>query len=80
MIELVAQIDSKITACCRFMQPIKNWFVPSMLAAGANRKVALIRIFCEIELRNSGSFSMPPVFSFFCITNFKPHKKLALNI
>ena len=42
MIELVAQIDSKITKCYHIMQAIGNRLVPSMLAAGANKKIALV--------------------------------------
>ena len=45
MTESVSHIASKITACCHFMQLIKNRVVPSMLAAGANRKIAPVRIF-----------------------------------
>ena len=49
MIELVVHIDSKITTCCYIMQPIRNRFVPSMLAAGANKKIALVRIFVKMN-------------------------------
>ena len=31
MIESVSQIDSKITACCRFMQPIEKRLVTAMV-------------------------------------------------
>ena len=62
MIKSVSQIDSKITACCCFMQPIKNWLVPSMLAAGANRKIALVRISCENKLCRSNGLFIPPAF------------------
>ena len=58
MVELISQIDSKITACCHFMQPIGNRLVPSMLAAGDNRKIALVRIFCENDLCNSIPFNI----------------------
>ena len=65
MIESVSQIGSKITACCHFMQQNGNRLVPSMLAAGANRKIALVRIFCEIELCNPNGSFVPPAFLFY---------------
>ena len=61
MIESLSQIGSKITACCHFMQPIKNWLVPSMLATGANRKI-VVRTFCENDLCKSNGFFIPSVF------------------
>ena len=65
MIKSVAQIGSKITACCHFIQLIENRLVPSMLAAGANGKIALVRIFCENELCNPNGWFIPPVFLFY---------------
>ena len=53
MIKLVAQIVSKMTACCHKMQPIGIRFVISMLATGADRKTALVRIFWKIKLCKS---------------------------
>ena len=64
MIELISQIDSKITACCLFMQLIGNWLVPSMLAAGANRKIGPVRILCKIFLCNSICSFLPSAFLF----------------
>ena len=49
MIEFVSQIDSIIAACCLFMQPVESRLVPSMLAAGANRKLALVRTFVKMN-------------------------------
>ena len=46
------------------MQPIGNRLVPSMLAAAANRKKALVRIFCENELCNSNVLIIPPALLF----------------
>ena len=46
------------------MLPTENWLVPSMLAAGANEKVALVGIFCENEVCNSNGFFIPPAFYF----------------
>ena len=47
MIESVSQIGSKITPCCHFIEPIEI-LLPSMLAAGANRKIALVGIFLNL--------------------------------
>ena len=47
MIDSVSQVGSKVTACCHFMEPIKT-LLPSMLAAGANRKIALVGIFLKL--------------------------------
>ena len=44
LIESLSQIDSKITACCYFMPPIKIGLYQAWLAAGANRKIAPCRI------------------------------------
>ena len=44
------------------MQGIGNRLVPSMLAAGANRKI--VRVFCEKEVCNPYGFFMPAA-SFF---------------
>ena len=44
------------------MEPIGNRLVPSMLAAGANRKLALVGIFCEMNLCNSIGLFLPPAF------------------
>ena len=38
--------------CCHVMQPTANRFIPGMLAAGVNRKTALVRICCKNELCN----------------------------
>ena len=66
MIESVSQTGSKITACCHFMQPLINRFIPSMLAATANRKIASVKvIFCRNELCNSDSFFIPSAFKSF---------------
>ena len=62
MMELVWQIDSKITACCHFMQPIGNQLVPSLLAAGAKRKIALVRNFRENDFCNSNGLFIPSAF------------------
>ena len=48
MIGLVSQIDSKKATCCHIMQPTGIWLVLSVLAAGTNRKTALVRIFCKL--------------------------------
>ena len=37
-IESVSQICCKTTACFRFMQPIKNWLVPSMVGSNSQLK------------------------------------------
>ena len=47
MIELISQIDFKITARCYFTQPIGNRLAPSMLAAGVNLKKAHVIILCK---------------------------------
>ena len=65
MIKSVSKIDSKITACFQFMQLIGNRLVPSMLAAGVNREIALVRIFCEIELCNSNGLFISSAFLLF---------------
>ena len=53
---------------CHFVQPIGNWLVPSMLAAGDNRKIALVRFFCENELCNPNcSFIWPAFYSFYLL-------------
>ena len=65
LIEFFSQIDSKITACCRFLQPIGKWLVPNILAAGAKRKIALVRTFCENELCSANGSFIPPAFLFF---------------
>ena len=82
MIELVSEVDSKITACRHIMQPIGTRLVPSMLAAGAKRKVARVEIFCKIELRNPNSLFIPPAFLLFVLILLGRHqhfKRLALN-
>ena len=48
MIESVSQIDSKITACCLFMEPLENWLVPSMLVAGANKERAFVTVYVKM--------------------------------
>ena len=77
MIELVVQIDSKIKACCHIMQPIGNRLVPSMLDAGAKRKIELVKFFCENKLGiSNGSFFPPAFFSFFFFIN--PSQRLTI--
>ena len=78
MIELVSQIDSKITACCFIIQPIGNRLVPSMLAAGANREIALVKIYCQNELCNPNCSFFPPAF-YISSSLFDASKRLALN-
>ena len=56
MIESVSQIDSKITACCHFVQPIKISLYQAWLAAGAKRKKIAIEFFCKNYLCNSNGF------------------------
>ena len=79
MIESFSQMDSKMTACCHFMQPIENRLVPSMLAAGASRRIA-VRIFCENEFCNSNGLFTPPAYISTRITVNHIHlfKRLAL--
>ena len=62
MIELVSQIGSKIRACYHIMKAIENWFVPSLLAAGINRKMALFRNFSKNELCNSNGLFIASAF------------------
>ena len=78
MIESVSQIDSKITTYCHLMQLIKNQLAPSKLAARANKEIALVGIFCEIELCNSNGFFIPPAFFSFVSPASTPHKRLTL--
>ena len=49
---------------CNFMQSIGSGLVSSMLTAGANKEIAVVRIFCENELRNSQDLFIPSAFSF----------------
>ena len=82
MIESVSQIGSKITACCHFMQPIKTRLVPNMLAAGANRKIAPVRIFLQNDLCNSNSLFIPSAFLFFLFflsTSHVPSQNVSFN-
>ena len=65
MLESVSQIESKITACCHFMQQLKKWLVPSMLTVGGNRKTALDRFSCENELFYSNGLFVPSAFFYF---------------
>ena len=65
MVELVPQIDSNITACCYIMQPIEYGLVPSMLAAGANRTITLVTIFCKIGVMQSQRFIYSTSFLYF---------------
>ena len=65
MIKSVCQIDWKITACCLFLQPIKNRLVPNVLAAGAIWKIALLEFFYKDDLCNSNCSSSPTAFIFF---------------
>ena len=63
------------------MQPIKNWLVPSMVGswtAGANRKLALLRIFLQKLFVQLQRFIYS--ISFFTAIFFyePPHKRLAL--
>ena len=62
MIKVVLQIDPKMAACCNIMQPMRNWLVPSMLAAGANQKIVLVKLFCKNELSNPNCSFIPPAF------------------
>ena len=41
MIELVARIDSQMTACWQLMQSIGYRVAPSILAAGAKKSIVL---------------------------------------
>ena len=77
--KLVAQINSKITARCHTMQPIKNRRVPSMLAAGANWKLAHERFFRKIDLcEPNGFFYSNTFFSLFYHRSHHHFKGLAL--
>ena len=70
MIESVSQIGSKITACSHFMQPTKTRRVPNMLAAGANKKKAPVRIFfVKNDLCNSSGLFIPSAFLLFYYLN-----------
>ena len=53
------------------MQPKGNRLVPSMLAAGAIRKMALVRNFCEMNLCNPNGSFIPPGFLIF----YSPHSR-----
>ena len=57
------------------MQPIKNRRVPRMLAAGGNRKIALVRNFCKNELCSSNGLFVPPAFLLFYINFLQPVAK-----
>ena len=50
------------------MQPIGNRLVQSMLAAGANVKLALVRFFRKNELRYRNCFFIQPIFYSFLST------------
>ena len=78
MIESVAQIGCKITACCHFMQTIKSWLVPRMLAAGANGKVAVLRNFRGNELCNSNGSFIPSAAFLFFFKNYHCHQHQSL--
>ena len=73
MIKSVPQIDSKGTACCYSIQPIENWLVPRMLAAGANMKLAPVVTFRKTELCNLNSSFIPSSFLFLYFQN-SPHQ------
>ena len=78
MIKSVSQIDSKITACCHFMQPIEKSLYQSWLATGANRKKAHVRIFCKNSLCNSNSLVIPSAFLLLSFL-FRPPEKVSFN-
>ena len=44
------------------MLPMEKWFVPCMLAAGANWKMTVVRILCKTELCQSNALFISPAF------------------
>ena len=65
IIELVLQIDSRITACRHIMQSVRNRLVANMLAAAAHKKIALVEIFCKIKLSVRTVHLIYQLFTFF---------------
>ena len=79
MIESVSQIDSKITACCRFMQPIRKKVVAAMgwQQEPIGKKLAL-EFFCKNCLCNFNGLFLPSAFLFF-IHSATPPQKISFN-
>ena len=78
MIESLSQIDSKITACCRFMQPIEKKLVPTMVGSWSQQeKSSRQNFFVKSYLCNSIGFFIPPAFLLFILQQH-PLKRLAL--
>ena len=75
MIESASQIDSKITACCRFMQPIRKKLVVAMdwKQEPIGKKLAL-EFFCENYLCNSNGLFVSSAFLFFLYSAPLPQK------
>ena len=75
MIELVAQMVSTTTACCKIVQPLRNRLISSMLAVEANRRMVLVRIFCNISFCISNGSFIPLAFLCFLSTSVFPQKR-----
>ena len=74
MIESLSQIDSRTTACCRFMQPIEKKLVAAMVDGRSQQeKSSRQNFFCKIYLCNSNCFFIPSAFIFF-ISIISPSK------
>ena len=75
MIESVSLIDSKITACCRFMQPIRKKLVAALgwQQEPIGKKLAL-EFFCKNCLCNFNGLFLPSAFLFFIHSATLPQK------
>ena len=78
MIESLSQIDSKITACCHVMQPIRKKLIAAMerQQEPIGKKLEL-EFFINKYLCNFIGFFIPPAFLLFILQQH-PLKRLAL--